>query len=567
MITPEQLATAIDAMRRHGSDDERYEAKTCGRKLSSDVWESVSAFANTRGGVLVLGLSEPHGFVLDSEFDAQRTLGQFMSGIGDGGKDGVKLANPPRYEAEFIDFEGGQLLVVEVFENELAQKPCYIEARGVRSGSFKRVCDKDMLLSATELFELQNAMVRSGADRKPVARLEDLDDDLVADLLQRRRQSRALRGAQDREEKLRRLGVVDADGAVTMAGLLVLGSYPQQYYPKLIVDVAVFPDNEKGAPGAVRFVDRARCDGGVVEMIDTAVGAVARNLRSVSIVSGTGRRDELEIPREVLREAIANAIVHREYDDRFIGQSVSVDVYPNRIEISNPGGLWGTRTRDNLAAGVSECRNDLLMSLIDGVPLSDDDTKVAEGNGTGIPFMIRELRSRALESPKFRVGLDRVVLCLGRHGTEIVENRAWLATMTGEAVEKDAEALMLLLREHASVSVREAHEALGIDSDDVRRLVKGLQERGVPLSCTNDIVEFAAVDAPVQDERLESLRPIVRSVYLMLSKDEPMDAQDLSRKLGKSVRTVQRYLRELIDKGLVVPTAGRSSSVRRYVKA
>lgn len=567
MITPEQLATAIDAMRRHGSDDERYEAKTCGRKLSSDVWESVSAFANTRGGVLVLGLSEPHGFVLDSEFDAQRTLGQFMSGIGDGGKDGVKLANPPRYEAEFIDFEDGQLLVVEVFENELAQKPCYIEARGVRSGSFKRVCDKDVLLSATELFELQNAMVRSGADRKPVARPEDLDDDLVADLLQRRRQSRALRGAQDREEKLRRLGVVDADGAVTMAGLLVLGSYPQQYYPKLIVDVAVFPDNEKGAPGAVRFVDRARCDGGVVEMIDTAVGAVARNLRSVSIVSGTGRRDELEIPREVLREAIANAIVHREYDDRFIGQSVSVDVYPNRIEISNPGGLWGTRTRDNLAAGVSECRNDLLMSLIDGVPLSDDDTKVAEGNGTGIPFMIRELRSRALESPEFRVGLDRVVLCLGRHGAEIVEHRAWLATMTGEAVEKNAEALMLLLREHASVSVREAHKALGIDSDDVRRLVKGLQECGVPLSCTDDIVEFAAVDAPVQDERLESLRPIVRSVYLMLSKDEPMDAQDLSRKLGKSVRTVQRYLRELIDKGLVMPTAGRSSSVRRYVKA
>lgn len=567
MITPEQLAMAIDVMRRHGSDDERYEAKTCGRKLSSDVWESVSAFANTRGGVLVLGLSEPHGFVVDSEFDAQRTLGQFMSGIGDGGKDGVKLANPPRYEAEFIDFEDGQLLVVEVFENELAQKPCYIEARGVRSGSFKRVCDKDVLLSATELFELQNAMVRSGADRKPVARLEDLDDDLVADLLQRRRQSRALRGAQDRDEKLRRLGVVDADGAVTMAGLLVLGSYPQQYYPKLIVDVAVFPDNEKGAPGAVRFVDRARCDGGVVEMIDTAVGAVARNLRSVSIVSGTGRRDELEIPREVLREAIANAVVHREYDERFIGQSVSVDVYPNRIEISNPGGLWGTRTRENLAAGVSECRNDLLMSLIDGVPLSDDDSKVAEGNGTGIPFMIRELRSRALERPEYRVGLDRIVLCLGRHGTEIVENRAWLATMTDEAVGQDAEALMLLLRERSSVSVREAHEALGIDSDDVRGLVKGLQECGVPLGCANDIVELAGADAPAQDERLETLRPIVRSVYLMLSQDEPTDAQELSRRLGKSVRTVQRYLRELVDKGLAVPTAGRSSSTRRYTRA
>ncbi len=566
MITAEQLASAIYQMRADGTDNSKFEAKACGKKLSSDVWESVSAFANTNGGTLLLGLSEPEGFVVSKGFNPERTLDQFMSGIGDGGKDGVKLANPPRYQADVIDFEGEHLLVVEIEENELAQKPCYIDARGIRSGSFKRVFDKDVQLSATELFEIQHAMVRSGADRIPVAHMEDLDDALVDELLRARRHSRALRGANGKIDQLKRLGVLTADGSVTLAGLLVLGLYPQQYYPKLIIDVAVFPDNEKGAPGSVRFLDRVRCDGGVVEMVDMAVEAVARNLRSVSLVTGTGRHDELEIPREVLREAIANAVVHREYDERFVGQSVSIDVYPNRIEIANPGGLWGTRTRENLADGVSECRNDLLMSLIDGVPLSDEGGKIAEGNGTGIPFMIREMRSRALESPEFHIGMDRVTLCLGRHGTEIVENRAWLATLTDETVGKDAEALLLLLRERGVSSVWDIHEALGLDSDRVRDLAKHLQEQGVPLAWADDMLELAACDSAGDDDRLSALRPIVRSVYLMLDEEEPVDAQELAQRLRKSVRTVQRYLRELVDAGLAVPTAGQSSSARQYLK-
>lgn len=567
MITAEQLAAVVQQMREEHSDNAQYEAKGCGRKLNSDVWESVSAFANTYGGTLLLGLSEPDNFTVAEDFDPQKTLDQFVSGIGDGGKDGVRLANPPRYQADMIDFEGKRLLVVEIVENELAQKPCYIEARGIRSGSYKRVYDKDLLLSATELFELQHAAVRSGADRAPVATMEDLDDSLVDELLRSRKFSRALRGATGKPNQLKRLGVIAPDGRVTLAGLLVLGSYPQQYYPKLIIDVAVFPDNEKGAPGEVRFIDRVRCDGGMVEMVDMAVEAVVRNLRNVSVVSGTGRRDEPEIPREVLREAIANAVVHREYDERFVGQSVSIDVYPNRIEIANPGGLWGTRTRDNLADGVSECRNDLLMSLIDGVPLSDEGSKIAEGNGTGIPFMIREMRSRALRSPEFHIGMDRVSLCLGRHGTEIAENRAWLAALMEDAASKDAEALLLLLRERGVSSVWDIHESLGMDSDAVRELVRRLQERGVPLTLVDNMLELVAIDSMEQDPRLEMLRPIVRSVYLMLDKEEPVEAKELAHRLGKSVRTVQRYLRKLVDEGLAAPTASQSSSARQYLRA
>ena len=73
-------------------------------------------------------------------------------------------------------------------------------------------------------------------------------------------------------------------------------------------------------------MDRTVCEGTLGEMISDTVAAVAKNLRRTSTVQGISRIDSLEIPEEVLREAVANAVIHREYGDRFCGQSITVDV-------------------------------------------------------------------------------------------------------------------------------------------------------------------------------------------------------------------------------------------------
>ena len=77
------------------------------------------------------------------------------------------------------------------------------------------------------------------------------------------------------------------------------------------------------ARGVVEFMDRTICEGTLGEMISDAVAAIAKNLRRTSTVQGVSRVDSLEIPEEVLREAIANAVIHREYGDRFCGQSIA----------------------------------------------------------------------------------------------------------------------------------------------------------------------------------------------------------------------------------------------------
>ena len=66
------------------------------------------------------------------------------------------------------------------------------------------------------------------------------------------------------------------------------------------------------------------------EAIEQAVEAIAKNLRAPTFVVGVGARTDSEIPKEVLREVVANAVVHREYDAQFLGESVTVDIYPDR---------------------------------------------------------------------------------------------------------------------------------------------------------------------------------------------------------------------------------------------
>ena len=563
-MTPEELSAAILKMRQLNSETDRFEAKKCQTKLSKDVWESVSAFANTEGGILFLGLDEETGFTVAPGFNPNTTLDQFVTGMGDGGKDGVRVENPPQYRPSIMEFEDGQLLIIEIEESLPAQKPCHIAGRSLNTGSYKRVWNKDVLLSATELFELQNISVRSNADRVPVAGKGDLDDDLVASLLERKSESRALKGAKTIDEKLKRLAVVDGEGNVTLAGLIALGSYPQEYFSKLVVDVAVFPENEKSKPGAPRFVDRVVADGTFVEMANGAVEAVMRNLRRVAVIRGTGREEEPEIPREVLREAIVNALVHREYDSKFLGRSVDVNVYPNRVEITSPGGLWGTRTKHNIADGVSACRNDALMSIIKDLVSSSAAAPLAEGNGSGIPYIYNEMKRHTLRPPTFKIDFDSFSIVLGRFGTEIAENRRWISERTSQNLSRDEEALLLLARDNEEITVQDVHESLSIDSDEVRTMFVNLCSLGLLEMQENDT--YRLVKTPHQiSPGAPALTRAQIALCGLLDEVDAKGVQELAAALGKTPRTVQRTLQGLLDDGLVVATAPRTSRDRKYL--
>ena len=300
----------------------------------------------------------------------------------------------------------------------------------------------------------------------PGAVAGDLDEALVDRTIERAFSltPRAMRGAPDKKTKLERLNFLNSQGNVTKAGLLAAGAYPQQFYPKLFIDVAVYAGTQKGAAGSLRFMDRTICEGTLGEMISDAVAAIAKNLRRTSTIQGVSRVDSMEIPEEVLREAIANAVIHREYGDRFCGQSIAVDVFDDRIEVTNPGGLYGGKTRENLFDGSSRCRNATLVKLMSLVPLLDGAGSPAEGNGSGIPMMLDAMRAQGLAEPLFCPGFDRFKVVLYRAKVEQIDHGGDL--------------IVAALKRYGELGTRELAERTGLTISQVRSRVNALIAQG-----------------------------------------------------------------------------------------
>ena len=480
MITQEAFNKLIKQLRAQRTDDGAAEAKSCsGGRLSKDVWESVSSFANTSGGLLLLGVSEKDGFAPAENFDADRVRDQFVSGIGDGGG-GSRVTNPPRYHINRMNLDGTQVLAIEVFESDASLKPCYITERGVQAGSFKRIDDKDIRLSPAEIYELQHVLTLSEADKSVVdgATIEDLDMQLIEETIKlgKKQGSRIFQGATTREKQLSRLGVTNPSGQVVLAGLLASGYYPQQFFPLLVVDVTVHPGLKKGKEGALRFLDRVICEGPLNAVVGDAVSSTMRNLRVASYVEGSSRIDRPEIPEEVLREAIANAVVHREYSEYFQGQSVVVDIYPDRVEVINPGGLWGGKTVETLDDGISCCRNAFLMKVLRSLPASKEMGVRVEGQGSGIAMMKNILHELQLPQPRFDAGADYFKVVFWRAENQRL-NESQVPTEKSIYQTSD-ERVKAALSTTQARSVHELAESTGIKIDTVRSILRRLISAG-----------------------------------------------------------------------------------------
>ncbi|MBR3158814.1 MAG: putative DNA binding domain-containing protein [Atopobiaceae bacterium] len=557
----QDLVPIVEKLRSQHTDDEYVEVKACAQEISKAVWDTVSAFANTNGGLILLGIDEKDDFKPVRHFAIDKVLDQFVTGMGDGDPYGARIAQPPAYHPHRLTFEGSPVLAIEVEELGADKKPCFITGRGVVGGSYKRVDDKDVRLSPTEVYALTSYFTPSHADRRIVesATIADLSPEFVNGIIEHAKNSRALRGTKTREEKMSRLNIVNDAGGVSLAGLLVCGNYPQQYFPKLVIDVAVHPGIQKSDPASTtRFLDREICEGSIGEVIDTAYRAIVRNLRTYSIVKEAGRTDRLEIPEEVIREALANAVVHREYGEYFEGQAVSVDVYPDRIEIINPGGLWGGKTKENIGDGTSACRNASLMKLMSMLPLPGGDGVPVEGNGSGVPLMRSAMTSRALAEPEFDPRIDSFRLVLGRGGTEIAENQQWLTRAVTHDLGAHERAIAVMLHREGNATVADVRSQLGIDSDEIRSAFKALVSEGVLKWAGKDEVKLVTTPRWSREEWH-------KNILAILDPTEPMGIHDIATALGKRPESTRRYVRQLIDSGNVIATAPPSSTDRKYL--
>lgn len=570
-MTDDELKDHLSRLVRLGSDDSLIEVKAAGPSLPKNVWETVSAFANTSGGVIILGLEESEGFAPTPGFDAQRIIDAVDAGASVAPGSVPKVLPVPPVRIRRLEVGDAPVVVVEVDSLRGVPgigMPCHVVAQGLQKGSYKRVDDKDKHLSTYEVYLLQTAVRPIGVDREPVVNrgARDLSQDLVAGLLERqgRLGSHVLDGTEgDSEKVLRRLNVLTEQTHPTMGGYLALGAYPQDEFPQLVIDVSVHPGTDKSLDPTVRFSDRRICDGPLPTAIDDAVRAILRNLRTRRVVKGVEGQDVPEIPEEVLREAVTNAVTHRDYSEWVRGQQVSVDVFSDRVEVTNPGGFWGDRTASNVFEGRSSSRNEVLAKLLTIVPRAVGGGTVCENQGSGVPRMVHAMREMGLPAPDYaKSDIDHVTVTLGRFGLMDPEVRSWLDSLPGAPRPIAADTALSLARTTGQVGTTELKESLGMDSDDARKVLAELTTDGLLVDVGNGHFGLRKIsgttNSPTQAQML---------VLDVLDTVRARSVRDIAAATGRSANTLRPILRTLVEEGWITATAPPTSRHRAYLLA
>ncbi|MGV0342586.1 ATP-binding protein [Corynebacterium mastitidis] len=474
----QELRAVVEQLRSLGTDINKVEVKAAGGGFPKKIIRSLSSFANGHGGTVILGLDEESGFTPAEGFNARSIADALDAVLAE------KVVPAIRTQVSIIPFEGTHVVVAEIPEHSPLDKPCWVKsAMSKYQGSYIRGGhDGDRLLKPYEIDRLEENKIQPKWDTEivPEATLEDCDPDILKSILSR---ERALHpnvfGKLNDEKALKSLQIIKEDSSghlrPTLAGLLAAGTYPQQFFPRLAVTFSAYPGTTKSSDArGQRFLDNATFVGPIPTLVEEAVQAVTRNMRTGGVIEGSFRKDLPDYPPVAIREAVTNALMHRDYSPQAHGSQVQVDMFIDRLEITNPGGLFGTVTLDNLGkSGISSSRNQRLSALLEVTPAPGPEQRfVAENRGTGYAEILDQLQQQLLPPPTVRDSLTAFTLTFERRRHTEPERAA---SRSGG----NRQSILQYLDAHHSASTRELAAATGLSANGVRRIIGLLVEEGI----------------------------------------------------------------------------------------
>ncbi len=567
----QELEDIVRALRSTNSDDSHIEAKLAKGGLPKRLWETISAFSNTSGGgVIILGIEETEGKVDVIGVTNPAKFQADLASVCD------QMEPPVRALIEVHEYQGVQLVTAEIPEVDYRAKPCFYKGSGMVSGSFIRVFDGDRQLTQYEVQGYLDGRGQPQYDIAPVpdAGEESLSKELVAAFLARvRRNADKYAGWDDRKILRTHRVIAEHEGRIvpTLAGLLCCGSYPQEFFPSLTMHVLAYPTRTEGQTGdrGERLVDNQKIEGPLPAMIAEALRIIKRNIQKGRLVKGMLGDDLLEYPEDFIREALVNAVGHRDYQPLARGSAVQVKLFPDRMEIANPGGLFGLVTTDRLGEqGLQATRNSHLMKMLEDMPVPGEDRVLCENRGTGILTMLQALRKAGMEPPQFRDSRTQFFVVCTNHTMLDRDTLAWLAQFAGEKLSDAQRAALAFVRHRERITNPEYCRLNECDSRAAGRELAGLVEKRLlkPMSARRWAHYVLAVPAaigvvpPATGRRKDRSTDIL--AFLRIKK--VASTREIAVALGLALPATYYWLRKTVKAGQVKPTtaAVRSPNVK-----
>jgi ATP-dependent DNA helicase RecG len=478
------MRSAVELLEELNAVDEspRIEAKRAS-ELGKSAMQSVIAFANEPGldgGYLLLGVDWSVNDKGDTVYRAaglpdpdkvQRDLATQCANM-------LNVTLRPEMRLESVD--GKPLLVVYVAEVDVSQKPVYFKATGLPRGAFRRVGSTDQHCVDEDLWVLRGESQPShgpDASALPDARLDDFDPAAIAAY----RRDRARINPQAEElaygdhEMLEALGMLrrmEDRLQPTLAGIVLFGKPMalRRLLPALRIDYIRVPGNEwmEDAENRFQTIDILKplllalpqAEATIVDELPKGFHLPEGQLQSVQ---------EPVLPRKVVREALANAAMHRNYT---LHSPTQIIRYGNRIEVRNVG--YSLKAPAQLGTPGSRLRNPTIAAVL-------HDLHFAEAKGTGVRVMRRLAADAGLSAPEFHSDrqANEFKLTLFLHNLLTEDDHAWLRALAGVNVSADEAKVLIYARETGAVDNSACRDFCGLDTLAASQVLRRLRDRGL----------------------------------------------------------------------------------------
>ncbi|MDQ2087078.1 ATP-binding protein [Herbivorax sp. ANBcel31] len=185
----------------------------------------------------------------------------------------------------------------------------------------------------------------------------------------------------------------------TVGGLLVFGKIPEKNLPQNGMSFAHF----RGIEITDELIDKKVLTGRIQDIADQAMVVLKNNMKTPSVINGLKREEKSEYPTLVLREAIVNTLVHRNYS--ISGSKIRIFMFEDRIEFHSPSRLPNTVTIDKMKIGVSYARNPFLVKYMENLRYIDQ-------LGRGIPMILKTMKEIGAKEPLLKESGEEFVLTI-----------------------------------------------------------------------------------------------------------------------------------------------------------
>ena len=437
--------------------------------------KTVVAFANGKGGRILFGVEDKSGRLVGIPRDK-------VAAEIDAIADAVDSSCTPRIPIDVkpATIDGKVLIALDVKSGD--KTPYYVKSLGIRKGTFIRVGATTREAEEHKLKSLILAGENLSFDKQPVKGGRVARKDVAA--LCRMMTTTA-------EKNCRTEGERNNVKAMTEKRLVSMGLLFKRS-GRLVPSYGFYIVSGEPAPGIMQpkikcgvfrgvrtgdFVDRRTCEGSVVSQIEEAYAFLLRNIRVGTEIIGTQRRDVYELPLDSIREAICNAVFHRDYLEP---SSIYVALYDDRLEILSPGGLVRDFTLEDAVNGFSKLRNNALGDALEYM-------KEVEAWGGGVSRYFSACAASGLPPPTVteEAGFFKVVFWRRESGAKTTAKTTSKTTAKTAAKDSDVKSadnvtrlVFDLVCKNPTIAIAALASATGLTNDGVRYHIRKLRAAG-----------------------------------------------------------------------------------------